>query len=270
MRGMKTRYVMGTPEDPIRIREFGYENIGPKAKWGYGRRNYYILHFVLEGKGYFNGNPVNKDEGFLIRPMESVAYQPDPQKPWNYFWVSFEGDSAEQICRRNIGANSEGIFSYNFRSVLTELIGTLFTKSSSFNNLQALSLFYYIISQCDNPQQEKRNQHVEEAKNYIHLNFHRGLTVREIAETHNLDDRYLYNLFIRHEGISPKQYLNKVRLQNAKSLLRQNDCTVTEVALSVGFEDVLAFSRFFAKHTGMSPRAFRKENSEAEPDFRKA
>lgn len=261
MRGMKTRYVIDSPEESLRIREFGYEDVGEKAKWGYGRRNYYIIHFVLEGKGVFNGQPVCGNKGFLIRPMESVAYQPDPQEPWNYFWVSFEGDSAEQICRRYIGADATGIFSYSFRSVLTELIGTLFVKGPSMSNLQALSLFYSVISQCEELQPNNRNRHVEEAKNYIHLNFHRPLTVREIAETHNLDDRYLYNLFVRHEGISPKQYLNKVRIQNAKALLRQSDCTVTEVAFSVGFDDVLTFSRFFAKHTGISPRAFRKNKS---------
>ena len=259
---MKTRYVTDSPEASLRIRQFGYENIGEKAKWGYGRRNYYIIHFVLEGKGFFNGHPVCSDEGFLIRPMESVAYQPDPQTPWNYFWVSFEGDSAEQICRRYIGTDSAGVFSYGFRSVLTELIGTLFANGPGMNSLHALSLFYYIISQCESPQAENRNRHVEAAKNYIHLNFHRPLTVREIAQTHNLDDRYLYNLFVKHEGISPKQYLNKVRIQNAKSLLRRSDCTVTEVAFSVGFDDVLTFSRFFAKHTGQSPRAFRRDKKE--------
>jgi len=258
MRDMKTRYVMDSPEEPLRIREFGYENNGEKAKWGYGRRNYFILHFVLEGKGFFNGHPVCKDEGFLIRPMETVAYQPNPQDPWNYFWVCFEGDAAEGICRRYIGADSRGVFPYSFRSVLTEWIGTLFLKGTSLNNPYALSLFYYMISQCENLPAEKRNRHVEAAKNYIHLNFHRPITVRQIAEVHSLSDRYLYNLFVRHEGVSPKQYLNRVRIQNAKELLLQTDCTVTEVAFSVGFDDVLAFSRFFAKHTGMSPRTFQK------------
>ena len=259
MRSMKTRYVINFPEEPLRIREFGYENIGQKAKWGYGRRNYYILHFVLEGKGFFNGCPVCKDEGFLIRPMESVSYQPDPQDPWNYFWVCFEGDAAEGICRRYIGADSRGIFPYSFRSVLTKLLGSLFGNGAGVNHLHALSVFYYILSQGEGLSAEKRNRHVEAAKNYIHLNFHRPITVREIAEVHGLNDRYLYNLFIRHEGISPKQYLNRVRIQNAKLLLRQSDCTVTEVAFSVGFDDVLAFSRFFAKHTGVSPRAFQKD-----------
>ena len=265
MRDMKTRYVLNSPEEPLRIREFGYENIGEKAKWGYGRRNYYILHFVLEGQGFFNGHPVRKDEGFLIRPMEGVIYQPDPQDLWNYFWVSFEGEGAEELCRRYVGADENGIFAYGFRSGLTELMGTLFGKGPSLNNLYALSLFYYILSRFENLPAEKRNRHVEEAKNFIHLNFHRPLTVTEIAQTHNLDDRYLYNLFVRHEGISPKQYLNKVRIQNAKALLLQRDCTVTEVAFSVGFDDVLAFSRFFAKHTGLSPRSFQKRKNMA-PD----
>ena len=56
----------------LRIAEFGYEDIREKAKWDRGRRNYYIIHYVLEGEGYYNGRHVQKDEGFLIRPMKEA------------------------------------------------------------------------------------------------------------------------------------------------------------------------------------------------------
>jgi len=50
------------------IRSMGYESNGSLAHWGPGVRNYFILHYVFEGKGYFNGSPVTKGNGFLICP----------------------------------------------------------------------------------------------------------------------------------------------------------------------------------------------------------
>ena len=101
------------------------------------------------------------------------------------------------------------------------------------------------------------NKYVIEAKKYIERNFHLKITVSEIAQALYIDDRYLYNLFIKHEGKSPKKYLNDLRLQNACSMLRTGKYSITEVAVSVGFSDVLAFSRFFSNHMKISPTLYK-------------
>ena len=54
--------------EQLHICSMGYETDGALAHWGPGVRSYFILHYVIEGKGYFNGNPVTKGKGFLICP----------------------------------------------------------------------------------------------------------------------------------------------------------------------------------------------------------
>ena len=254
---MRTWHTTVNENDDLQILQFGYEPVGVKAKWGPGRRNFYILHYVLEGKGYYNGFPVTKNQGFLIRPMTSAQYYPDPEESWKYFWICFAGVAGEKICQEHIHTDENGIFSYDFRPVLTQKVSELSEREQNLGQMHALSVFYSIVSNHEK-HQPRQNRYVDEAVNFINLNFHRPLTVGEIAHTCGIDDRYLYNLFVKHMGISPKQYLNKVRIHNAKLLLDGSNCTVTETAMSVGFEDVLTFSRFFAKHTGMSPTAYRK------------
>ena len=83
-----------------------------------------------------------------------------------------------------------------------------------------------------------------------------------VADALGISDRYLYNLFIRHEGISPKQYINDLRIRSAKALLRDTEYSVTEIGESVGFGDVLTFSRFFSKFAGISPTAYRRTVAE--------
>ena len=79
---MRTWHTTVNENDDLQILQFGYEPVSAKAKWGPGRRNFYILQYVLEGKGYYNGIPVTKNQGFLIRPMTSAQYHPYPEEPW--------------------------------------------------------------------------------------------------------------------------------------------------------------------------------------------
>lgn len=256
---MKMRSVLQGDSLLLKICHFGYENIGNDAKWGRGSRNVYILHYVLEGSGFFNDFSVKNGQGFLIRPMQSVEYHFDEIDPWKYFWVVFEGEYADQICQKYIKTDTHGIFTYGFCQNLIFQIGKIFSEKFPLGEAEAMSLFFYLLSMHKVSLPRSDNHYVTEAQNYIHLNFHRPLTVKEIAASQNIADRYLYNLFIKYQGVSPKQYLNKVKLQNALELLRKSDCTITEVAISVGFDDVLQFSRFFARQMGISPSAYRKK-----------
>lgn len=259
MRGdfMRTWHTMMNPTDSLQILQFGYEPVGERAKWGPGRRNQYILHYVLEGKGYYNGTLVTKGQGFLIRPMESTHYYPDTTEPWRYLWVCFSGDDAQKICNDHITTDENGIFTCKSEAV--DILHTLQNNTPLIGQMLALSLFYRMISWHETPKTTAKNRYVDGAVEYMNQNFHRPLSVAEVAKSQNVDDRYLYNLFVKHLGISPKQYLNDLRLNTAKQLLDTGNCSITEVAVSVGFSDVLAFSRFFTKHAKMSPTAYQKQ-----------
>ena len=256
---MKTRITAMRSLTHLQIAEFGYEVNSDMAKWGRGRRNLYILHYVIDGEGYYNGRLVRKNEGFLIRPMKEAKYHPNQSNPWKYFWISFYGTAADEICQKHIITDDGDIFAYDFRSELTDFISSLFSDESAISELEALAHFYRIISRHNSERHSYKNRYVEEAKNYAKLNFHRPLTVCELASLQKISDRYLYNLFIKYEGISPKQYITNIRIQNAKILLESGNCSVSEVAASVGFPDVLTFSRFFKKQTGLSPKEYRSK-----------
>ena len=245
----------------LRVAEFGYENVGEKASWMRGRRNLYIIHYVLEGEGYYNGNPVRKNEGFMIRPMKEARYYPDEKNPWKYFWISFYGTVADEICQNHITTDANDIFSYSFRTYLTDFIGKLFSTESALSEIVALAHFYDIISKHKGEVRSDKNRYVEEAKSFVNLNFHLRISVTELAGMQKISDRYLYNLFIKYEGISPKQYLTNVRIENAKELLSSSDSSISEVAASVGFPDVLTFSRFFKNALGLSPRCYKSQLS---------
>lgn len=70
---------------------------------------------------------------------------------------------------------------------------------------------------------------------------------------------HLRRLFTRETGATPHNYLTQLRLDKAKRLLSQKDCTVAEVAFRSGFYDPLYFSRIFRRTTGVVPSMWKKE-----------
>jgi transcriptional regulator GlxA family with amidase domain len=62
-------------------------------------------------------------------------------------------------------------------------------------------------------------------------------------------------------GMSWRSYLLRARVLRAMALLAQSDRTVLEVSIAVGFDDVGAFARSFARHCGETPSAYKRRIS---------
>ena len=102
------------------------------------------------------------------------------------------------------------------------------------------------------------------AKKYIDENYHRQIRVEDIAESVGLARNSLRNRFYDTYGKSPKQYLTQLRLSRARRLLEEGRYTVTEIARSVGYDDVFQFIKLFGKVQGISPTAYRKAAAAAQ------
>ncbi|MFV8754126.1 helix-turn-helix transcriptional regulator [Nannocystaceae bacterium ST9] len=72
-----------------------------------------------------------------------------------------------------------------------------------------------------------------------------------------LGSYHFLRLFARVVGVTPHQYLVRCRLRHAARLLADDDRSITEVALAVGFGDLSNFVRTFHRAAGVSPRRFR-------------
>ena len=88
----------------INIVHTGFSDDVNITRWGPGKRNSYIIHYVLEGKGIFNGTPLHKGQGFLITKGTLHEYHSDAADPWTYFWIIMDGEEAwmEQCFSLNI------------------------------------------------------------------------------------------------------------------------------------------------------------------------
>lgn len=99
---------------------------------------------------------------------------------------------------------------------------------------------------------------VRKAMAFIHENFASSITRRDIARHVSIAEDYLTFCFRQELGTTPIRYLQRYRVNRARSLLLDNEDTITEIARRVGFSDSSYFSRVFHRETGMSPEAFRR------------
>ena len=91
----------------------------------------------------------------------------------------------------------------------------------------------------------KPQQHVDQIKQYIEENYYKRITLEEVASSFYLNKNYIRTLFVQQLGISPKQYLQKIRFERAKFLLSFPEKSIKLIANSVGYEDPLLFSKIF-------------------------
>ena len=100
------------------------------------------------------------------------------------------------------------------------------------------------------------NQIVDLALQYISENIRTKLALEELAGMVHVSVPYLYKLFEAHLGISPGRYINKIRIEECKALLREGQMSVGKVAEVMGFSSLQQFSRQFRNLCGITPTQY--------------
>lgn len=100
---------------------------------------------------------------------------------------------------------------------------------------------------------------IQQATRFINIHFAEPLTLEDVARSVHLSESYFSSLFKKGCGASFREYLNAVRVDEARRLLDLEQQSVTEIALAVGFESQSYFSKVFRAVTGTSPKDYRKK-----------
>ncbi len=86
-----------------------------------------------------------------------------------------------------------------------------------------------------------------------------SLNNKRLAKLTNVSEVYFRKLFTKSMGTSPHLYLQKLRIKEAKRLLKQNDLSVEKIAEACGFASRYYFSAAFKKEVGVSPVKFASQ-----------
>ncbi len=93
---------------------------------------------------------------------------------------------------------------------------------------------------------------------YINDNLHTKITLEDLSGRMHMHPNYFIRLFKNRMGTTPLNYINRLRMERAKSLLENTSLSISEIMVQVGFEDLSSFSNFFKHYSGYNPKVFRK------------
>lgn len=94
---------------------------------------------------------------------------------------------------------------------------------------------------------------------HIEMNFSQPLKVSELAEMANLSQRHFLRIFKETYGQTPSDYINLLRLERSKTLLKTTSLPITAIAVQCGFNSSNYFTRLFSKTFGINPIGYRKK-----------
>lgn len=105
--------------------------------------------------------------------------------------------------------------------------------------------------------QDKGNIYIRQALKYIADHYNEHITLAGVAEQVKLSPNYLSSLFHKVVGMSFRQYLSGVRVEESKRLLLSTDYSITDIAIAMGFPDQSYYCKVFKNITGTTPGKFR-------------
>lgn len=253
----------------ITIKNIGYSQNEPDIKW-YDRRDYYILHYIVSGKGIYSlgGNTyrLSKGDGFVYLPDRLISYTTDEKDPWACYWVGVMGPAAKQMVE-GCGINAQNpTFHYDQDDQLRQEFERLFRLAvdrSAFPEMMVGS-FYRLMGilagavRGSESNREKISTFRRLTK-YVEFHISYPISVQELSAYCGLSASEVYRIFKKNSGLTPHQYIERAKIVKACKYLAGGDMNITETAHSTGYEYVSHFYKAFKREMGVSPSFYMKQ-----------
>lgn len=233
--------------------------------------NRFTLHFVFEGKGSFNGQPVQAGNVFIAPQKEKHTIIQDKNEPMTYGWIGLSGTELEnQISLLHLSEMPMITTFQNIDVIHKIFLDTIYTEHPNVDLESYLfAKFHEIMAYCNPVVQQSTSQedlrvdlYFSEILNYIETNYSKAITVSDIAKAVHISSSYIHRICKQKADSTPIDLVNKKRMSVAKSMLSNSEASIGEISLFVGFSNPNAFSKFFTKHCGISAQAFRQQQIE--------
>ncbi len=229
-----------------------------------GRVDY---HFLLVTDGRLTAEvdgreyKLNAGDGLFYKSNDPQCYTVSVDENYIYeehLYVHFCGTVAEEVLLKAGFHRSCAIF--NASGEVKRIFEALLRCYRSGDEMTAvgnlLRLTAILSPEAKAPQNVGSRLILSEAE-FISSHYSEEIDLDICAERCGFSRSRFTHLFTEVVGISPYQYQQKFRLEQACELLRSTTLSIGEVAENVGFSDALYFSRLFKKRLGMNPSHYR-------------
>lgn len=240
----------------FRIIDIFHINQSNSHKFG-KKRNFSCISFRMNSndKIISNGNKIDMTDGTVAFFPANVDYERISQSvnmiAIDLEMLNYTSDEIEYYVTKNYDKLCE---------LFTDLYKA-WTSPKKSRKYRSISILYHILAICNDECRKEEvfyKKYYTDALKYIHRNYgDSDLSIAAITENVQTNETYLRKAFKEYLGISPKNYIDNLRLKKAKSMLKSGYYSVKETANSCGFADEKYFSTFFLKAEGISPSDYK-------------
>lgn len=209
---------------------------------------------------------VKRGDALIIAPGVRHSYQADARNPWTIWWMHVVGEDAEDFSAALIENGGGSIVPlhdvYTVVQSLEEVVEALEKDETMPTLVLAAGAAWRALAHITASRMRgaaATSDRVSQVQDYLRNNLTTSFSVPELASMAGLSTSHFSALFRASAGTSVKDYLKRLRIARARELLITTELTVAGVAVSVGYDDALYFSRQFRGVNGMSPSAFRRQ-----------
>ena len=243
----------------------------------YGRKDWYLSFNRAGRMKYMNKKlmyDIQENMVFIYAPNEEQYYGQADDNPIENYWVHFTGSGVAPIMEK-LGLTSR-VYSVNkdlseyFEKMMDELANKFygFEAASSAWLIMILTEVARYAHKKIGPVSTADRRYSEIAKTvqYIKDNYHRKITVAELAELSHFSVSYYCKIFREILKKSPQQYLLEYRLYRASDLVIRTRLSIREIASMCGYNDQLYFSKIYKQFYGYSPSEHRKMHRDTDKE----
>jgi len=251
---------------PVCLRSVGHARVGANQTAALWRSIDFVqLIWTVAGEGTVEFG----DHRHVIKNGQVVCYLPGMKfeltagvKGWEYRWLTFDGSLAPLIVKflrlplspAAIGPCPVKLFSSFERGIRRiEPAGERQLGVQAYSFLSDVSVMAHSRNSSSSP--DKTTLGLLQA--LVDSIQDKEVGIEQIADDAQISRSTLGRRIKEAMGVSPKQYVNTVRLQRALALLKESDLSVSEVAVQCGFANANYMAKFIRKNTGKNPTRLR-------------
>lgn len=200
-----------------------------------------------------------------------MQYYGSPERRWRHTWVHCDGEQVRRLVRqlrlpvgRPIHHADPATAEQHLLSLHEEL-----TRPAGADEVIVCNLLENWLRQVRRridraAETDAVPKAFTEARQYLDRHYDQPVRLGDLAKRMHLTEPHVCSMFGRYFGISPMNYVIRLRLHHAVHLLGDRNLSVSRIAGMVGYDDLYHFSRLFKKHLGVSPMGMRRHPRKVE------
>ena len=220
------------------------------------------LHSVADGQDWL----LHQGEAMLYAPDQWHMQYADIGVAPRFVTISFDLDGGDlsSLYNRKLSVPQEAV------TLLQQMLRIQERKDPFVSDMvmaELTMLLLVLLRETLNPSGSKiqgtntihsENEIIRHAQQYISSHIREKLSVRLIAQQVDVSPSYLTVLFQKNLQISPGEYIRRIKLQESKQMIRENNLNFTEIAAALQYSTVHHFSRQFKEKFGITPTEYAR------------